>query len=176
MSEDCLSLNVWTPASLPSDADLTTLPVMVFLHGGGFLGGSSAIPVLDGRRLAAAGNVVFVSLNYRLGVLGFLSGIHDLTGNYGLMDQQLALKWVRNNIAGFGGDPENVTLFGESSGAAAVALHLVYRKAGCSSTRLFWKAIPTTCLSSSSSDGTASPNCLRSMSGASWADSTAFAR
>ncbi len=137
MSEDCLSLNVWTPASLPAVDDTNRLPVMVFLHGGGFIAGSSSIPVLDGRNIAATGNVVVVSLNYRLGVLGFLSGIHGLKGNYGFLDQQMALQWVRDNIAGFGGDPNNITLFGESSGATAVALHLISPQ----SQPLFHKAI-----------------------------------
>ena len=121
MSEDCLSLNVWTPAPA-SDA---ALPVMVFIHGGAFVIGSSRNPLYDAGKLAAKGEVVVVTLNYRLGALGFLTGLEGLSGNYGLLDQQLALKWVRDNIAGFGGDPGKVTLFGESAGAMSVGLHLV---------------------------------------------------
>ncbi len=118
-SEDCLSLNVWTPATGGRR------PVMVFIHGGAFVFGSSSNPVYDGSRLAARGDVVVVTLNYRLGALGFLAGIEGLEGNYGFLDQQLALRWVRDNIAAFGGDPSRVTLFGESAGAASVGLHLL---------------------------------------------------
>ena len=122
-SEDCLHLNVWTPA-MPG---LSGLPVMVWMHGGGFQAGSGSEPRQDGGRLARKG-VVAVTLNYRLGVFGFLahpeltkaSG-HAASGNYGLMDQIAALKWVENNIAAFGGDPHNVTIFGESAGSFAVS-------------------------------------------------------
>jgi carboxylesterase type B len=126
-SEDCLSLNVWTPSSAPG----SKLPVLVFIHGGAFVFGSSAAPapgdpqgrLYDGSFLTATQNVVVVSLNYRLGALGFLAGVVGLRGNYGLMDQQLALEWVRDNIAAFGGDPSRVTLSGESAGAMSVGLH-----------------------------------------------------
>lgn len=127
MAEDCLSLNVWTPA-----ADDAGRAVFVFIHGGAFTTGSSAAehvaggPYLyDGARFAASQDVVVVTLNYRLGALGFLAGLGDLRGNYGLLDQQLALTWVRENAAAFGGDPRRVTLAGESAGAASVAAHLV---------------------------------------------------
>ncbi|MEM9728965.1 MAG: carboxylesterase family protein [Myxococcota bacterium] len=123
-SEDCLSLNVWTPAQTEADPK-ESLPVMVFIYGGAFVGGNSANPVYRGARLAAAGRVVVVSLNYRLGALGFLAGIDGLSGNYGFMDQQVALRWVRDNIHEFGGDPNKVTIFGESAGAMSVGLHLV---------------------------------------------------
>lgn len=120
MDEDCLSLNVWTPADAkPGDR----LPVMVFIHGGAFVVDSSANPLYDGAYLAATRRVVVVSLNYRLGALGFLA-TDELRGNYGFLDQQLALRWVQTNVAGFGGDPARVTIFGESAGAMSVGLHL----------------------------------------------------
>jgi len=122
-SEDCLFLNVWTPAA-SSDA---RLPVMVWIHGGGFQAGSGSEPRQDGARLARKG-VVVVSMNYRLGVFGFLAhpeltkaSAHGASGNYGLMDQIAALRWVKANIAAFGGDPGNVTIFGESAGSFAVS-------------------------------------------------------
>ena len=121
-SEDCLTLNIWTPAKTKTEK----LPVMVFLHGGGFYLGSSAQPLYDGRELAKNG-VVFISLNYRLGPFGFLAhpelsaeGEAATSGNYGLLDQIAALKWIKENISEFGGDPENVTLFGQSAGGVSV--------------------------------------------------------
>ena len=123
-SEDCLTVNVWTPA-----ADSIRRPVMVWLHGGGFFGGGAA--QFDGRALARKGAVV-VTLNYRLGPLGYLAhpalAAEDpkgSTGNYGLLDQIAALEWVRRNATRFGGDPERVTVFGESAGAVGVAALLV---------------------------------------------------
>jgi para-nitrobenzyl esterase len=125
MSEDCLYLNVWTPARDPEQK----LPVMVFIHGGAFLRGSSSM--YDGSALARKG-VIIVTLNYRLGVLGFLAhpqlseeSPNNTSGNYGLLDQQMALRWVQENIAAFGGDPAKVTIFGESAGASGVLSHLV---------------------------------------------------
>ncbi|MBR0820771.1 carboxylesterase/lipase family protein [Bradyrhizobium liaoningense] len=119
--EDCLYLNVWTAAQHTNEKR----PVMVWIHGGGFQFGSSANPATDGVALAARG-VVVVSFNYRLGILGFFAHPYLDTeapsGNYGLQDQLMALRWVRANIAGFGGDPDNVTLFGESAGAMAVGI------------------------------------------------------
>src|SRR6202795_4831500 len=122
-SEDCLYLNVWTPKT-KADAKL---PVMVWIYGGGFQAGSSSEPRQDGEYLAHKG-VVIVSMNYRLGIFGFLShpGLtaespHHASGNYGLLDQAAALKWVHENIAAFGGDPNNVTIFGESAGSFAVS-------------------------------------------------------
>jgi para-nitrobenzyl esterase len=119
--EDCLYLNVWT-AAMQADEKR---PVMVWIHGGGFQFGSSAQPATEGDRLAAKG-VVVVSFNYRLGIFGFLAH-PDLdseaqSGNYGLQDQLAALRWVKTNIAGFGGDPDNVTVFGESAGAMAIGI------------------------------------------------------
>jgi para-nitrobenzyl esterase len=127
-SEDCLYLNVWVPTGTPAGA---RLPVMTFIHGGAFYQGSGGAPpapgatitgnLYDGTYLAASGKAVVVTFNYRLGALGFLSrGGKD---NFGFTDQILALQWVQRNIAGFGGDPKNVTLFGESAGAKAVGLH-----------------------------------------------------
>jgi carboxylesterase type B len=128
-SEDCLSLNIWTPDFNANQKEL--LPVMVFIHGGSFVYGSSTDPMYDGASLATNGKVNVVSMNYRLGVLGFLSVLKDkntgqeLNGNYGLLDQQLAMKWVKQNIRSFGGDPNKVTIFGESAGAMSVGIHAV---------------------------------------------------
>ena len=123
-SEDCLYLNVWSPA--PERAH--DLPVMVWIYGGGFQQGSAANPVFDGTELAHRG-VVVVTVNYRLGIFGFFAH-PDLTaespqhaaGNYGLLDQVAALRWVRRNIGAFGGNPDNVTIFGQSAGGASVDL------------------------------------------------------
>ncbi|CAL9354496.1 Carboxylesterase [Streptomyces sp. enrichment culture] len=113
--EDCLNLNVWTPAPGRSGE---RLPVMVFLHGGAFRNGAGSLALYDGSRLAADG-VVCVTLNYRLGAEGFLL-LPDGTANLGLLDQIAALRWVRDDIAAFGGDPDNVTVFGQSAGAISV--------------------------------------------------------
>ena len=123
MGEDCLTLNVVTPEGPPSDQPL---PVMVFVHGGAYMLGSSATPLYDGVSLAKRG-CVYISVNYRLGPLGCLDlsslSTPDITidSNLFLRDLVLALQWVRNNVAAFGGDPSNVTVFGESAGAHAVA-------------------------------------------------------
>ncbi len=120
-SEDCLFLNVVTPG-----CDDRRRPVLVWIHGGGFVNGSSSTPWYDGSRMAARGDVVVVSVNYRLGALGFL-WLGDLDERYrssgvnGLLDQAAALRWVEQNIAAFGGDPGNVTIFGESAGAMSVS-------------------------------------------------------
>ena len=118
-SEDCLQLNVWTPTLSPP----SPLPVMVWVHGGGNVAGSGVEALFNGDALARRG-VVVVNINYRLGVFGFFAhpeltqeSPHRAAGNYGLADQILALRWVRENIARFGGNPENVTIFGESAGA-----------------------------------------------------------
>ncbi|WP_049714499.1 carboxylesterase/lipase family protein [Streptomyces caatingaensis] len=112
-SEDCLSLNVWAPRG-------SRLPVLVFLHGGGFSTGGAGLPWYDGASLADTGDVVVVTIAYRLGVLGFLrlAGVSD--GNLGLRDQHLALRWIHDNIAAFGGDPGNVTLAGQSAGGYSI--------------------------------------------------------
>ncbi|MGV9664972.1 carboxylesterase/lipase family protein [Nocardia niigatensis] len=119
MGENCLWLNVWAPAT---DAD-ELRPVMVWLHGGAFCLGTAAQAIYDGKRLAEAGDVIVVAVNYRLGALGFLdlsSLGEEFVPNLGLHDQIAALQWVRDNAAAFGGDPGNVTIFGESSGAGCV--------------------------------------------------------
>lgn len=124
--EDCLSLNVWTPAKAGE-----RLPVMVWIHGGGFNFGASSQAEYHGANLARKG-VVVVTLNYRLGPLGYLAhpgldreSASRTSGNYGLLDQIAALKWVRGNIKAFGGDPGNVTLFGQSAGSRSVSLLLL---------------------------------------------------
>jgi para-nitrobenzyl esterase len=126
-SEDCLKLNVWVPDPLPSDA-----PVIVWIHTGSFISASANFASTNGRKLAEETGVIVVAPNYRLGPFGFLSHTafaaedpHDSSGNYGLLDQQAALRWVRGNIARFGGDPSNVTLAGTSAGGQSTGLHLV---------------------------------------------------
>src|SRR5687768_8703879 len=114
--EDCLHVNIWAPASAAS----SPRPVMFWIHGGGNSIGSAVYPIYDGRRLAEAGDVIVVSTNYRLGQLGFLALGTEGAGVYGLLDQIAALAWVRDNISAFGGDPQNVTIFGESAGARNV--------------------------------------------------------
>lgn len=122
LSEDCLYLNVWIPSPKPKNAT-----VMVWIYGGGFQTGTSSLPVYDGKFLARVERVIVVSMNYRVGALGFLAlpGNSEAPGNMGLFDQQLALQWVQRNIAAFGGNPKSVTLFGESAGAASVNFHLL---------------------------------------------------
>ncbi|XP_070594034.1 cholinesterase-like [Erythrolamprus reginae] len=124
LSENCLSLNIWAPHSQPS----SPLPVLVWIHGGGFLTGTSSVDVFNGTSLAATENVIVVTINYRLGALGFLYFPGAAPGNLGLWDQQLALKWIKANVAAFGGDPSRVTIFGQSAGAACVNFHLLAPK------------------------------------------------
>ena len=123
-SEDCLYLNIWTPAKTAKEK----LPVMVWIHGGGFALGGTSIPNYSGEMLAKKG-VVLVSIAYRMGALGFMAhpelskeNEHGVSGNYGLLDQIAALKWVKNNISAFGGNPGNVTIFGESAGGISVSM------------------------------------------------------
>jgi para-nitrobenzyl esterase len=118
MSEDCLVANVWTPAV----DDGGRRPVMVWLHGGGFSSLSGSSPLYDGTRLCQRGDVVVVTLNHRLNVFGFLHRPGADSGNAGMLDLVLALAWVRDNIAAFGGDAGNVTVFGESGGGAKVCV------------------------------------------------------
>ncbi|XP_060877024.1 esterase FE4-like isoform X2 [Metopolophium dirhodum] len=123
-AEDCLYLNVYTPR-IPKKGDRELLPVMFWIAGGGFFAGSGGLS-LYGPHYLLDKDIVLVTLNYRLGILGFLSTENDdLPGNYGMKDQVLALKWVQKNIGTFGGDPKKVTLFGQSAGSASVGLHLL---------------------------------------------------
>src|SRR6185312_15129931 len=119
-SEDCLYLNVWTKR------DLKNAPVIVFIHGGAFFIGSGSMPLYGGEAVASKG-AVFVNLNYRLGALGFLAhpdlsaeSPHKTSGDYGWLDQLAALRWIHKNIASFGGNPDNVTIMGQSAGGASV--------------------------------------------------------
>ena len=116
-SEDCLTLTVWTPA-----ADAGKRPVQVWIHGGAFGSGAGSLPWYSGERFATNGDVVAVSINYRLGALGFLCLPGVSNGNLGLLDQVAALRFVRDNIAAFGGDPDNVTVVGQSAGASSIAM------------------------------------------------------
>lgn len=123
MSEDCLYLNVWAPAGAQSEP----LPVMVWIYGGGLLNGTASTPLYAGDELARRG-VIVVTVNYRLGALGFLAhpelsqeSSYGGSGNYGLLDQLAALRWVQNNISAFGGDPHRVTVFGQSSGSISIS-------------------------------------------------------
>ena len=119
--EDCLTLNVWTPG-----LDDRRRPVLVWIHGGAFMNGTGAAPIYDGARIADRGDVVVVTMNYRVGALGFLAldglpaGCGLRGANFGLLDQLAALRWVREEISNFGGDPRQVTLFGESAGAGSI--------------------------------------------------------
>ena len=122
ISEDCLYLNVWTSAKSTTERR----PVIVYVHGGGFVNGSGSVSIYDGEAMAAKG-IVFVTINYRMGVFGFLAhpeltkeSPHHASGNYGILDQMAALRWVQRNIEAFGGDPGNVTIAGQSAGAMSV--------------------------------------------------------
>ncbi|ELK30014.1 Bile salt-activated lipase [Myotis davidii] len=126
-SEDCLYLNIWVPQGQKEVSQ--NLSVMIWIYGGGFLLGSAHDKSFfnnyeyDGEEIATRGNVILVTFNYRLGALGFLStGDANLPGNYGLRDQHMAIVWVKRNIAAFGGDPDNITIFGESAGGVSVSL------------------------------------------------------
>ncbi|MDQ4139354.1 MAG: carboxylesterase family protein, partial [Bacteroidota bacterium] len=126
MNEDCLYLNVWTPAKTGQEK----LPVLVYFYGGGFVAGDGSEPRYDGESMAKRG-IVAVTVNYRLGVFGFLShpeltkeSPNKASGNYGYLDQNAALRWVQQNIAAFGGDPKNVTIAGESAGSISVSAQM----------------------------------------------------
>ncbi len=161
-SEDCLYLNVWTPAVSATQK----LPVMVWIYGGGFVGGAASEPRQDGEHLAKKG-VVVVSMNYRLGIFGFFahpelaaeSG-RNAAGNYGLFDQAAALGWVQKNIAAFGGDPEKVTIFGESAGSFSVSAQMaspltvgLFQKAIGESGAFFGPTLTAKTLARSEEDG-----------------------
>ena len=138
MSEDCLTLNVWAPR------EAAKAPVLVWIHGGALVSGYGHEPMYDGARIAKRGGVIVVSINYRLGILGYLAhpalsaeSADGVSGNYGLLDQIAALQWVRRNIAAFGGDPANVTIAGESAGGLSV----MYLMASPKARGLFGKAV-----------------------------------
>lgn len=142
-SEDCLYLNIWSPVVYKKTRGDELLPVMVWIHGGGFKWGSSSLELYDGEALSKQG-VIIVSFNYRLGVFGYLSHPEltvesklNSSGNYGTLDQIAALEWVKKNILSFGGDPNNITIFGESSGGTSIS-HLMV---ATSQRDLFHKAI-----------------------------------
>lgn len=125
-SEDCLNVNVW----VPSESSEKPRSVVLFIYGGAYLYGYSGDPAYDAAYMSAKGDVVVVTMNYRVASLGFLAGIKDkntgeeINGNFGLLDQVLAMKWVKDNISKFGGDPDQITLHGQSAGAGSVAIHL----------------------------------------------------
>ncbi|XP_035205089.1 acetylcholinesterase-1-like, partial [Stegodyphus dumicola] len=123
MTEDCLYLNMWVPYSGNGTG---RKPIIFFIHGGAFNIGSSNMGVYDGTKMVSRGDVIVVTINYRIGVMGFFSAfIEDADGNMGIYDQILALNWVRDNAESFGGDPDHIVLMGESAGAMSVAAHLV---------------------------------------------------
>ena len=130
MSEDCLRINVWTPA-----ADGARRPVLLWFHGGGFEAGASSIPLYDGAKIAQRGDVVVATINHRLNVFGhcYLADVlgEDFarSGNVGYLDLIAALNWVRENIEGFGGDPDNVMIYGQSGGGRKVSLCFAGREA-----------------------------------------------
>jgi para-nitrobenzyl esterase len=146
LSEDCLYLNIWTGARSAGKKQ----PVLVWIHGGGFTGGAGSCAVYDGEEMAKKG-IVFVTINYRLGVFGFLvlpelgaESTMKVSGNYGLLDQIAALQWIRKNIATFGGDPDNVTIAGQSAGSMSVNMLIasplakgLFHKAICQSGGIF---------------------------------------
>eukprot|EP01031_Cornospumella_fuschlensis_P050976 gene50976-62341_t len=124
--ENCLYVNIWSPASRPcehqhsNESSQSLRPVMIWIYGGAFIHGGSSKPEYHGQKLAEKG-IVVVTFNYRVGALGFLVSLSEgLFGNYGLADQKLLFQWVQENIQAFGGDPERVTLFGESAGAMSI--------------------------------------------------------
>jgi para-nitrobenzyl esterase len=154
ISEDCLTINVWTPAKSGSER----LAAMVWIHGGSFKSGSGSVPIYDGRKLAARG-IIVATLNYRLGVLGFLAhpqltaeSEQHVSGNYGIMDIIAALKWLQRNIAAFGGDPQRVTIAGQSAGAFAADIleaspaarglfHGVIAESGSAGRDIHWRSL-----------------------------------
>jgi para-nitrobenzyl esterase len=119
ISEDCLYLNVWTPSKTLKEK----LPVLVYFYGGGYVGGDGSEPRYDGESMAKKG-IVAITVNYRLGIFGFFSHPELTQGNYGLLDQNAALRWVQQNIAAFGGDPKRVTIAGESAGSISVSAQM----------------------------------------------------
>lgn len=139
VSEDCLYLNIWVPQRLrirhhqdKTLADWPKVPVLVWIYGGGFMSGTTTLDIYDADIMAATSDVIVASMQYRVGAFGFLylnnffpKGSEETPGNMGLWDQTLAIKWIKANAAAFGGDPELITLFGESAGGSSVSLHLI---------------------------------------------------
>jgi para-nitrobenzyl esterase len=154
-SEDCLTLTVWTPA-----ADSAKRPVLVWIHGGAFSSGAGSLPWYSGEQFAAQDGMVVVAINYRLGALGFLClpGISD--GNFGLLDQIAALRFVRENIAAFGGDPDNITVVGQSAGAASIAILLTMPEAQGLFRRAIMQSTPFGRMSRTSEDAHRIGRCL----------------
>ncbi|KAL1431505.1 hypothetical protein MTO96_014150 [Rhipicephalus appendiculatus] len=125
-SEDCLYLNVWAPPCSQEDCNCSLKNVLVNVYGGGYSVGSSDWDIYDGAALASIGDVVYANMNYRVGAFGFLNGkVPDAPGNQGLFDTLMAVKWIKENAVAFGGDPDKITLFGESAGAVTVGYFLV---------------------------------------------------
>lgn len=160
MSEDCLYLNVWRPTQATTDR----LPVLFWIHGGGYVMGAASQPLYDGLDLAAGGAVV-VSINYRLGPFGFMAhpalsqeSPRGVSGNYGILDQIEALRWVRRNIAAFGGDPERVTIFGESAGGGSVLCLMVSPEAQGLFHRAIVQSAPEMSLARLQSDSSGQPS------------------
>ncbi|KAK3086085.1 hypothetical protein FSP39_013279 [Pinctada imbricata] len=139
VAEDCLFLYIWTPLNANSSSNI---PVMVYIHGGNFVHMSAGSLLFDGENLANKGQVIIINVEYRLGALGFLltkdtQKGKGATGNYAILDQQQALRWIYENIKGFGGDPEQITLFGQSAGAQSTVVHLMNKE----SSKYFKRAI-----------------------------------
>ena len=123
ISEDCLYLNLWVPTKLNQTGSYS---VLIWIHGGGYFLGTSTMDLYDGQILASKNDIIVATINYRLGVLGFLHlGNEDAPGNMAMYDQILAIEWIKNNIRSFGGDPNSLTLFGHSAGAASISSHLL---------------------------------------------------
>lgn len=129
ISEDCLYLNLWVPTKLrrsPTNNSHGNGTVLIWIYGGGYMSGTSTLEVYDALILAGTNDIIVVSFNYRVGAFGFLYlDDEDAPGNMGLYDQALAIKWIKDNIRSFGGDPNSLTLFGESAGAGSVSVHLL---------------------------------------------------
>ncbi|KAK9504156.1 hypothetical protein O3M35_010549 [Rhynocoris fuscipes] len=140
ISEDCLYLNIWVPQKLrmrhhnnaEEAANRPKVPVLIWIYGGGYMSGTATLDIYDADMVAATNDVIVVSIQYRVGAFGFLylepvlsAGSDDAPGNMGLWDQAMAIRWIKDNIASFGGDPELLTLFGESAGGGAVSIHLI---------------------------------------------------